>query len=574
VTTLCAPFLIVPTSWDDYIKSLFGALTFTANIFLWLQTGYFEQASAFKQLLHLWSLSIEEQYYLILPLFLLIAPTRWRIIVIIAALLSSAALCILLVPHKPSATFFLLPTRVWELMIGSFLAVIVAKRPNLDAPAVLKVAATAIIFLIPFLPLDQLHPRFDAVLITCATAVLLTVRGEWLPRWPITRALSLAGDWSYSIYLVHWPLYALATNAFLGQIPTTVALLLIPISFALVYLQYRYVEQRLRFICPDNNSLYLRYIMAASLVVSFPVLLYSFGATRSASSKIDFAWLRRVNFGLDQACGYVCDFDNRPQCKLAGDPRVALWGDSFAMHWAAGLADALHGKGLIQITKSMCAPVEQLAVTFPGGQITREWAETCIQFNKSALHYIVTTDSIKTVVLSAAWGVYMNPSNFVIGDRVAKPDTRTLERQFLATLSALRTTQKNVIVIAPLPHPANNINIGECLERKAQGVFVYPLLRTDCSFSYDDYQAAWSSEIKFLRKIAELDDINIVRPESVTCDNKICAAQIEGTPLYRDTGHITYDASLLLTRMLRIADMLELPLQRRANAVEPNPSAP
>jgi peptidoglycan/LPS O-acetylase OafA/YrhL len=69
---------------------LFGALTFTANIFLWLQTGYFEQDAAFKSLLHLWSLSIEEQYYLVLPLFLLIAPNRWRMSLIAVALLSSA----------------------------------------------------------------------------------------------------------------------------------------------------------------------------------------------------------------------------------------------------------------------------------------------------------------------------------------------------------------------------------------------------------------------------------------------------------------------------------------------------
>ena len=264
-----------------------------------------------------------------------------------------------------------------------------AKRPDLDAPAGLKIAATAIILLIPFFPIDQLHPRFDAVLVTCATAVLLNGWGEWFARLPITRALSLAGDWSYSIYLVHWPLYAFATNAFLGEIPLSVALLLMPVSFALGYLQYWYVEQRFRFVWRENNSQYVRCIMAASLVISFPILLYSSGAVR-LDSKNDFVHLRRVNFDLDQACHYEGDFDNKPQCRLPGAPRVALWGDSFAMHWAAGLADALHGEGLIQITKSMCGPIEQLAVITGNG--SRELAATCIQFNKSALHYIVTTE--------------------------------------------------------------------------------------------------------------------------------------------------------------------------------------
>jgi peptidoglycan/LPS O-acetylase OafA/YrhL len=562
VTTLAAPFFLAPSSWSNYIRSLFGALTFTANIALWLQTGYFEQDAAFKPLLHLWSLSIEEQYYLVLPIFLLIAPNRWRMPLIAATLLSSATLCVLLVPYKPSATFFLLPTRVWELMIGSFLAGIVSKKPDFDVSAAFKVAAMAIIVLIPFFPIDQLHPRFDAILVTCATAALLTGRGKWLPRWSITRALSLAGDWSYSIYLVHWPLYAFATNAFLGKIPTSVALFLIPVSYALGYLQYRYVEQRFQFVWRDNNSRYLRYIMAASLAVSFLVLLFPSGPMRAAN-KIEFAF--RYNPGLDDACIYrEGDFDNKPQCRLPGDPRVALWGDSFAMQWAVGLADVLHDEGLIQITKSSCAPIEELAVI--GGPTTRQSAATCIQFNKSALHYIATTDSIKSVVLSAALGSYTNnPSgNFLVGDKVEKLDTETLRKQFLATLSALRIAQKNVVVIAPLPGP-NNINIGECLERKAQGIFVFPVLRNDCSFSYEDYQAAWPGAIKLLRTMETLDHINVVWPESVTCDKQTCAAQINGTPIYRDTGHMTYDASILLTRMLHIGDKLDLTL----NAVEP-----
>ena len=106
VTTLAAPFLLVASTWDDYIKSLFGALTFTANVFLWLQTGYFETAAAFKPLLHLWSLSIEEQYYLFLPIFLLIAPNRWRISLIAAVLLSSFALFVLMLLTNPQLRFF------------------------------------------------------------------------------------------------------------------------------------------------------------------------------------------------------------------------------------------------------------------------------------------------------------------------------------------------------------------------------------------------------------------------------------------------------------------------------------
>jgi peptidoglycan/LPS O-acetylase OafA/YrhL len=575
VTTLAAPFLLVPSSWHDYIKSLFGALTFTANIFLWLQTGYFEQAAAFKPLLHLWSLSIEEQYYLVLPLFLLIAPRRWRVPLISVVLLLSAALYVLLMPYKPSATFFLLPTRVWELMIGSFLAGIVAKQPKLEAPAALKVTATATVILIPFFPIAQLHPfqfsqyqlppAFDAILVTCATAVLLTGSGKWLSRLPITRALSHAGDWSYSIYLVHWPLYAFATNVFLGKIPTTVALLLMPVSYTLGYLQYRYVEQRFQFVWRDNNNQYLRYIMAASLAVVSLALLFPSVPTRAAAFRFD----------PDFVCKYG-EFDNKPPCRYQ---RVALWGDSFATMWAPGLADALHGEGLVLISSTMCGPIDQLARidNGPSTQLSKKWGEACIQFNREALRYIVTTKSIETVVLGSAFDYYMgtgyfSASSYLLGDKVERPDRKTLLRQFLSTLYALRTAGKKVIVIAPVPRTIGDINMGECLQRRAQTIFVTIFvlsgLRSDCSFTYDNYRMAQRPVIEFLRTVERLNHINVVWPESVTCDDQTCAAEIGGIPIYRDAWHITSDASILLTRMLHIAEKLNLTPQRLTNPAQ------
>ena len=572
VTTLAAPFLLVPSSWGNYIKTLFGALTFTANIFLWLQTGYFEQDAAFKPLLHLWSLSIEEQYYWLLPLFLLIAPNRWRMPLISVVLLLSASLWVLLAPYKPSAVFFLLPTRVWELMIGSFLAGVIAKQPKLDAPAALKFAATAILVIIPFLPINGLHPRFDAILVSCATAVLLTGPGKWLSHSQITRPLSLAGDWSYSIYLVHWPLYAFATNAFLGNIPMTVALLLIPVAYTLGYLQYLYVEQRFRFVWRDNDSRYLRYIMPASLAVLSLVLLFPSGPKRAAD-KVDFAL--RFNPGLNSDCDYVGDFDDKSQCRLPGDPRVALWGDSFAMMWAAGLADALHGAGLIQITKSRCGPIDQLAVIENGtSQFTKKWGQNCIEFTRKALRYIVTTKSIETVVLSSPFDYYLGMgaylgASYLLGDKVERPDRKTLLRQFLSTLYTLRTAGKKVIVIASVPRTIGYINIGECLQRRAEGIFVLSGLPNDCSFTYDRYRTAQRPIIEFLRTVERLNHINVIWPESVMCHDQTCAAQIDGTPIYRDTGHITYGASVLLTRMLHIGDKLNLTPSAFANAAEP-----
>jgi len=225
------------------------------------------------------------------------------------------------------------------------------------------------------------------------------------------------------------------------------------------------------------------------------------------------------------------------------------------MHWAAGLADVLHGDGLIQVTRSVCGPIAGLAIV--NSTYSRQWAATCIQFNKSALQYITTSDSIKTVVLSSVWTQYMEATSFLVGETVERTNVETLRMRLLETISALRIAGKHVILIAPPPRPGSHINVGECLERRAQGLVVFLSGRSDCAFTYGSYYAASHDTIDFLNKIERLDGIDIIWPESITCDNQICAAQIGKTLLYRDEGHLTYEGSVLLARMLHMADKLE-----------------
>jgi len=160
-------------------------------------------------------------------------------------------------------------------------------------------------------------------------------------------------------------------------------------------------------------------------------------------------------------------------------------------------------------------------------------------------------------------------ASYLLGDKVERLDRKTLLRQFLSTLYTLRTAGKKVIVIASVPRTIGYINIGECLQRRAEGIFVLSGLPNDCSFTYDRYRMAQRPIIEFLRTVERLNHINVIWPESVMCHDQTCAAQIDGTPIYRDTGHITYGASVLLTRMLHIGDKLNLTPSAFANAAEP-----
>src|SRR5262245_47460877 len=131
--------------------------------------------------------------------------------------------------------------------------------------------------------------------------MLLLGRGDWLRFGAPTRALSRIGDWSYSIYLVHWPLYAFATHVFVGVVPTSLALAFIPASVALGYLQYRLVEQPFRFATSRPRQGFLSYAAGTALVICAPAAAY-FSQSSAAVGEIDFAQVRRENTGLSSAC--------------------------------------------------------------------------------------------------------------------------------------------------------------------------------------------------------------------------------------------------------------------------------
>ena len=119
VTALLAPFFLSSTEMNDFQMQMLGAVTFIENIVLWRQAGYFSGSAELKPLLHVWSLAIEEQYYFILPAFLFFLPRRFWLPAGALIFIVSLVLCLFLVQNKPAAAFYLLPTRGWELAIGS-----------------------------------------------------------------------------------------------------------------------------------------------------------------------------------------------------------------------------------------------------------------------------------------------------------------------------------------------------------------------------------------------------------------------------------------------------------------------
>lgn len=279
VVLACVPFALTwfaPQDLLDFAESVISTATFWSNILFWRESGYFDTAAELKPLLHTWSLSVEEQFYLFFPLLLLVVWRFGRSVVLgvlIAILLMSLALAQWGVVNAPSATYYLLPTRIWELLLGALAALAVhfgwvrfsrGIEEALGQLGLLMICLSVIAFdeATPF-------PGLSALLPTVGTILVL------LPAQSVTiahRILSLpvmvgVGLISYSAYLWHQPLFAFAQYRTFGEPPDLLIFALVIVTVVLAYTSWRFVESPFR-----NRTLTSRAVVFRGGMVTGAVL--------------------------------------------------------------------------------------------------------------------------------------------------------------------------------------------------------------------------------------------------------------------------------------------------------------
>lgn len=258
--------ILLPGEFEQLGKHVFGGAAFISNILLWRESGYFDGASELKVLLHLWSLGVEEQYYLLWPWLLLFLLKRkvtpwWAVT---GMLVLSAALSVALTPGQPAASFYLPATRFWELLAGSMLAL----HYGLDSPpaaaqgttpvtppharwvgeAAAVVGLGLLVIAISQFDRDTPFPGWAAAVPVLGTVLLVgPAREAALNRWMLaSRPFVWVGLISYPLYLWHWPLLAYARIWTGEPLSSGVALGLLAISVVMAWLTYRWIERPIR----------------------------------------------------------------------------------------------------------------------------------------------------------------------------------------------------------------------------------------------------------------------------------------------------------------------------------------
>jgi len=540
-TALLSLVLLSRTELEDFAKQLFGAVTFTGNIALWRQVGYFGSAADLKPLLHVWSLGIEEQYYLLLPAALVLVPRRFWVAGAAAVIGVSAALCVLGASWRPVAAFYLLPTRAWELGLGSIGAL---SAGRFERPAALLYwPALVALFAVTVVPIGGAHPGPSAAVICVSTLLVVLARREGVANSAPGRWLARVGDYSYSLYLVHWPILALANNVWIGEMPAWVKLPLLGAAFPVAYLLYRYVENPARHARFDVSG---RRLLGA-LAVSAALVLIPYGRLVGHSREAALASSRRVNYGLAEACEFKTDFSPRPECKTSQAPAMLVWGDSYAMHLVPGIAETSGSMGVLQATRSTCGPILGAGPVSldVGSEDNAAWARRCIDFNESVLQYLAAQKSVKVVVLASPFDQYVDADKWgmLTGGGYAQAGVDDAVSRMRDTVNRIRALGKRVVVVAP--PPSSGFDIGDCLERRATGRWnAGP--NAGCEVSQPLYQSKRGKVLELLSRLPKEAGVEVVRFDDFLCAQGVCKTSLEGHWLFRDAGHLSREGSVLL----------------------------
>lgn len=573
LSVLVAGWLLLgPEEYKQLGWHIFSSGLFFQNIALFLEAGYFDIVADYKPLLHLWSLSVEEQFYLFYPIFAALLVRRGKLVpAVIAVALLSCGACLFQTHVKGEAaqSFFLPQYRFWELMAGSLIQIYTRSVGTLSY-RYLPVVGVLILSLgvgltsrsTPFPGLMTLLPVFGAM------CVLVTQPTNWFSSRVLgARVMVAIGLISYPLYLIHWPIFSFARIITAHEPTWLVKCGLILGSCFLATITYFLVEKPLRFGSSKSNRRWLDWRtialvtgMAFSTASGYYVFSSGGVPSRAIASNLQRYINDRISVGIEIERRYKhlsCDREPLiargalPACSLYGpntaSETIVVWGDSHAEAWASVFFEIAQKRGVrvVLFRHQGCAPL--LDVIRTDGQTN---ASNCTHPER-AKAIVETVQRLKPshVFFIARWSLYANgwykggnlqAATHFLSTSPDTPADLATSRQALAT--KLPETVYGLAQVSPV----TIVKTLPILKADIDAVFLGRVTAT----SLEEHRATEQFPNQLIEELIKNSDpslrpITVMDPANLICTGGTCAVTLNLTVMYKDDNHITPQGSLL-----------------------------
>ena len=581
ISSFAAYFILFPADLKDYSQSVVANLFVSSNFLFWKEIDYFSPASDVKPLLHTWSLSIEEQFYIFFPLFLFIIFGFFRqqfqrnaFFALVIIFLLSLLLSIWTVTQYPTETFYFLPTRAWELILGSLAAFItISIKRQYIRESITLIGFGCIVFSMLLFDTNTTFPGLNALL-PCFGAFLIILVGKGdgkktkVADFLSFRPIVFIGLISYSLYLLHWPVIVFSKHYWISPPSVTYVFFL---SIILAILSWKFIEQPFR----KKHDEAVAKLFAILIIVGSG--LFIFGVTGHVKNGFPqrlpdnlqfmktsgiyelhnpdraecfskqsggFLWPGEGKSLEDIKKGNICRRGDMTYDKAS----YILLGDSHADSIFPGVEKAamLNHKQILFSGYTGCVPI-------PGVFLKRENSYKCEEYKKEWFKLILSSKEIKTVILTARWPskIYgtawsLGPAEtkmsdeFVLRDK-NRPDTQltVAEREQIfaekleALISLLQKSGKNVVITGPVPETGYEIP-NYVARKQIQKLSTELIINRDYFFERNGFL------LNLFDRLDKLQNVKVVYPHRMLCgENATCLYENNGRPLYRDSEHLS-----------------------------------
>ena len=544
-------FWLMPRDLKDFAQSLTAVTFFVSNFLFWLEAGYFETAAELKPLLHTWSLAVEEQYYIIFPvLMMLLAPMGKRPVLICLAILFviSFVLSQWGIYNRPSATFFLLPARGWELLIGVFAAIYLQKNPDMSHSMQTELLSIAGLLLI-IVPIfiyshDTPFPGAFALPATIGTAliILFARSGTIAHRLLAAKPMVAIGLVSYSAYLWHQPVFAFFKHRFGISSFDDYAFALIALSLVLATFSYWVVER------PFRRGATLKQLslsmIACLLIVAAGATTFLTTVHENHRSVPSYQWA--VANASPELLSYVerrdvrMDCDNNIEdlglqfCKFGAankKPTLVMWGDSLSgalLHGMDQVARENDIAGMAFVTNG-CPPVLGLRNTT---------LSTCTAKTHAAvMEQIKALPNLQKVMIIGNLSVAMEAGNVTIND---SPTSQSVVRDQVSVAAEL-IRQMGAETVLVEQGPIYDTTVAEHELQRLRSDHEGPLTMT---------RADLVESVLPTRSLADLVD-TYIETTDFYCDDAACPSVDDaGNLVIFDRNHVTKNYSVKLAELI------------------------